>query len=151
MCAIVDANVANEVFGPNQSPAGEKFHDWVNKAAGRLVVGGKLLEELEQGSPTFRELASILVEAGRMRTINSDQVNTKAKKIKNQCVSNDPHIIALAQLSGARLLYTNDGKLQQDFKDKRLIPEGSIYTTVQNNNFTSTHKSLLRRQDLCRK
>ncbi len=157
MCAIVDANVANEVFGPNQSPAGEKFYDWINKAKGRLVVGGKLLKELKKCSPTFRKELVItlgtLLEAGRMRIVNADQVNTKAKELKSKCDSDDPHIIALAQISGARLLYTNDEGLQRDFKDKRLInqPEGRIYTTVQNNNFTSTHKSLLRQRNLCQR
>ena len=60
MCAIVDANVANEVFGPNQSEAGKKFYDWINAATGRLVVGGKLLAELEEGSPKFRIDAMLL-------------------------------------------------------------------------------------------
>ena len=106
MCAIVDANVAHEVFGPRQSPAGEKFYDWINAATGRLVVGGKLLEELKEGSPTFREWASALGEAGKMRTMNEDQVNAKAERIKDKCVSDDSHIIALAQISGARLLFT---------------------------------------------
>ena len=158
MCAIVDANVANEVFGPSQSPAGEKFYAWINAAAGRLVVGGKLLEELEEGSPKFREWASTLGDAGRMRTVNADQVNAKAEEMKNKCVSDDSHIIALAQISGARLLYTNESsekkkRLCEDFKNRNLInqPRGKIYTSRKNKRFTSTHKRLLGRQDLCQK
>lgn len=157
MCAIVDANVANEVFGPCQSEAGKKFYDWINKEPGRLVVGGKLLEELQEGSPKFREWASTLVEAGKMRTMNEDQVNAQAEAIKDKCVSDDSHIIALAQISGARLLFTNESSekkqsLSEDFKNKSLIkPEGKIYTTRKNQRFTSTHKRLLGRQDLCQK
>ncbi len=45
MCGIVDAQVAHEVFGPELSPAGREFYEWVDKAHGRLVVGGKLLED----------------------------------------------------------------------------------------------------------
>ncbi len=60
MCAIVDANVANEVFGPCKSEAGKKFYDWINAATGRLVVGGKLLAELKEGSPKFRIDAMLL-------------------------------------------------------------------------------------------
>ena len=158
MCAIVDANVANEVFGPNQSEAGKKFYEWINAATGRLVVGGKLLAELKKGSPTFVEWASALGEAGRMRTMNKDQVNAKAEAIKSKCVSDDSHIIALAQISGARLLFTNESsekkkRLGEDFKNKSLIdhPRGKIYTTRTNQRFTSTHKSLLRQRDLCQK
>ena len=122
-----------------------------------MVVGGKLLEELKEGSPTFREWASTLGEAGRMRTVNADQVNAEAKKLKNKCVSDDSHIIALAQISGARLLYTNEStekkmSLCEDFRNRDLIqPQGKIYTTRKAKRFTSTHKRLLGQRDLCQK
>ena len=50
VCAIVDANVAHEVFGPNPAPAGDGFFQWVMRGRGRLVAGGKALEELERSS-----------------------------------------------------------------------------------------------------
>lgn len=156
MCAIVDANVANEVFGPKQSPAGEAFYGWINAAAGRLVLGGKLLRELQRGSPEFRVWASTLGEAGRLRIVNADQVNARAREIKTECVSDDSHIIALAQVSGARLLYTNESserkkRLCEDFRNRQLVsnPPGKIYTTRKTKRFTDTHKRLLRRRDLC--
>lgn len=40
--------------------------------------------------------------------------------------SNDPHILALARAAGVRLLYTKDGKLRSDFKDRKFIG-GAIY------------------------
>lgn len=46
MCAIVDASVMGEVFGPKPAPAGKVFFEWLNSGNGRLVVGGKLLLEL---------------------------------------------------------------------------------------------------------
>ena len=70
--------------------------------------------------------------------------------------SNDAHVIALAQLSGARLLYTNDGDLQKDFRNKNLVdnPEGKVYSTEAEKNpnkeFRPAHKRLLGRNDLCR-
>ena len=39
MCAIVDANVAHEVFSAQRTPAGSKFLEWVEKGKGRIVVG----------------------------------------------------------------------------------------------------------------
>ena len=35
MCAIIDANVVHEVFGPDQSPAGRKFRNWVDQGSMR--------------------------------------------------------------------------------------------------------------------
>ena len=46
MCAIVDNDVVGEVFGDTGSPAGRGFFNWLNSPHGRLVVGGKLLQEI---------------------------------------------------------------------------------------------------------
>ena len=153
MCAIVDANIASEVFGANTCPASEKFLEWVNKGRGRIVVGGKLLEELEVLSG-FREWSQNARLAGIIRTANSDMVNSITEQIKDTgiCKSDDPHVIALAQVTGARLLYSNDKPLQQDFKSKNLVdvPRGKVYSTIEHKAFTLGHKKLLGRKDLCR-
>ena len=157
MCAIVDTNVANEVFGPGPRPAGEKFLDWINKGSGRLVVGGELLEEFETRSPGFREWAAIAVNSAKMRIENKGRVDARTEQLceDQRLKSDDPHVIALAQLSGARLLYTNDGDLQNDFRNKNLVnnPSGKVYSTEAENNpnkeFRATHKKLLGRNDLC--
>ena len=47
MCAIVDVNVFHELFSLKHSEAGVKFFQWINCESGRLVVGGKLLDELK--------------------------------------------------------------------------------------------------------
>ncbi len=154
MCAIIDANVSHEVFGSNRPEAGVKFFEWLNTGKGLLVVGGKLLVELENSSPGFREWAKQAQSAGRMRSANEDDVKTKTEAIWSEgvCRSDDPHILALAQVSGARLLYSNDGALQEDFGTKSLLdnPRGKVYTTTENRDFRETHKKLLSRKDLCR-
>ena len=38
MCAIVDANVRDEVFGNAASPAGKFFLDWLTSGKGKLVL-----------------------------------------------------------------------------------------------------------------
>ena len=152
MCAIVDANIASEVFGANTCPASEKFLEWVNKGRGRLVVGGKLLEELEKLSG-FREWSQNARLAGIVRTANEDTVNARAEQIRDAgtCQSDDPHVIALAQISGARLLYSNDKALHQDFKRKILVdsPRGKVYSTVEDKSFKQVHQKLLGMKGLC--
>ena len=152
MCAIVDANVAAEVFGSNQPEAGKQFFKWINKGKGRLVVGGNLTKELES-SRGFREWGQQALLAGRMRIEEKGKVDARTKELraKTACRSNDQHVIALAQVSGARLLYSNDLKLHQDFKDGDLInhPRGRVYSTLQDRDFTDSHRGLLGRSDLC--
>ena len=155
MCAILDASVVSEVFGADQPPAGKGFFDWINEGGGRLVVGGRLRGELQRGSDGYREWFDRAVQYGRIRIKNDCEVNARAVDLQAEVSlrSNDPHIIALAQLSGARLLYSNDSDLQRDFKDKSLIdnPRGRVYSTLKNKEFTRSRERQLVSQDkLCR-
>ena len=151
MCAIVDANVAGKVFASKRGEAGKKFFEWINSGRGRLVVGGQLLDELNK--TPFRDWARQAVFAGLIRRLSEDKIKESEEILldQGQCNSNDAHVIALAQLSGARLLYTDDGNLHKDFKNKALIndPPGRVYSTKTSENFTGSHKRLLNRQDLC--
>lgn len=155
MCAIVDANVANEVFGPNPTPAGAEFFNWIERGSVQLVLGGEQLRELERGSPGFREWARDSILAGRLRQLDEDEVNVRSNHIghSKKLRSNDPHVLAVAQLSGARLLFTNDDDLQRDFKTKEHIdnPRGRIYHTRRSKEVTATHKRLLRDGTLCQR
>ena len=117
------------------------------------MVGGKLLEELGKLSG-FREWSQNARLAGIVRTANEDTVNARAEQVRDtgNCQSDDPHVIALAQISGARLLYSNDKTLHQDFKRKTLVdgPRGKVYSTVENKSFKQAHQKLLGMKDLCR-
>ena len=153
MCVIVDASVGDEVFGSSRSSAGEQFFKWLSDGKGILVIGGKLRKEFYDKSHTFSIWAQQAQNAGIIRNVNDAKVDDKTRQIvaDGNCKSNDSHVIALAQLGGARLLYSNDGDLQQDFKNKTLIdkPRGKVYSTKEDKDFTSVHERLLRRRDLC--
>ena len=154
MCAIIDANVVSEIFGSNLPPAGEQFFDWLNQGSGRLVVGGKLFEELKKSSAEFRRWGQEAQLAGKMRIVNESEVDARTEQIQSEDAirSDDPHVIALAQVSRARLLYSNDGNLQQDFKNKSLIddPRGKVYSTSGGGSFQPRHDRLLKNKNLCR-
>ena len=152
MCAILDANVVYEVFGSNRTGAGVAFFNWINTGTGNLVASGKVLKELNFNS-NFRTWWQQATLAGKIRIVNEDNVNRKSEALQNEvsCRSDDLHVIALAQVSGARLLYSKDNNLQQDFKNKTLIdgPRGKVYSTLRDQSFTNSHRRLLRRNDLC--
>lgn len=151
MCAIIDANARHEVFGDNQSPAGKFFLNWLlDKGGARLAVGGKLWEELNSYGK-FQPLFADLLRRSKVVKCDDDSVNAEAALIDDICQSNDSHILALARVSGARLLYSNDLDLHEDFKNPRIIdePRGRIYTTVKYNGIRKAHRTLLNRKDLC--
>ena len=148
MCAILDANAVHQVFGHDRPPAGIYFFDWIESKKGKLAVGGELREELYKTGCDEWLRGAIL--AGDVKYIDDKVVDRKAETLKDDglCLSNDHHVIALAQLSGARLLYSNDTKLRNDFKNRELISEGKIYSTLRSGKLTSAHKTLLR-QSAC--
>ena len=152
MCAIVDANAAYEVFGNNRTPAGAHFYDWLMRGnGGTLVAGGRLLRELNDNS-NFRAVFADRLRAGRAKRVSDNEIAAALDELPNELVeSNDHHVLALANVSGARLLFTNDNALQDDFRNRRIVggTRGRIYTTGRNSNVTDTHRQLLQRRDLC--
>ena len=135
MCAILDANSAHDVFGlSRRSTAGKDFYAHLQQGGMELVVGGKLLQELSRTSGEFREW---LKEAdrgghrGRICNVSPEKVNARQAVLERggKLRSDDSHVIALAQVSGARLLYTKDGDLRKDFRNGAILskPRGMLY------------------------
>jgi len=154
MCAIIDANVRDQVFGERRPPAGEFLFNWLNskKEGAKLVVGGKLLRELSNNK-AFKAWYQTAQQFGRAQRYPDEEVESTTKELQEQqiCTSDDEHVLALAQVSGARLLFTNDRALQEDFGNRQILGgvRGRVYTTVKNEHVTSTHRSLLKRTNLC--
>ena len=152
MCTIIDANVVHQVFGHDRPEAGVEFFKWIAFGKGKLVVRGKLRKELS-GSAEFRLWWQQAQLAGRAKSFDDAEIEKQTRKVERSggYRSDDPHVLALAQISGVRLLFTNDRDLQQDFGNSKLIgpPGGKIYTTRKTRTFGKAHKSLLRRGDPC--
>ncbi|MCY4461723.1 MAG: PIN domain-containing protein [Albidovulum sp.] len=152
MRAIVDANVVSIVFGagknkPNNRPdAAREFLKHISSDGPVLVIGGRLKEELFK-LERFRIWYDEASKSGRVRNVSDADVAKEEAKLDSSagCQSNDRHVLALARISGARLLYTNDQKLMNDFKNTNLVPtpKGKVYRTPRNGKFTEGHKMLL--------
>ena len=153
MCAIVDANVARDVFQPGGTEAGKKFFEWLNGKEGSLVVGGRARIELFQLG-AVQKWAQQAQLSGKVKIEDEVRVDQRTAELEDEgnMSSDDPHVIALAQISGARLLYSNDRDLQEDFKCKELIdnPRGKVYSTLVSPLFSIGHKRLLANKRLCR-
>lgn len=134
MCVIIDANVAHE-FGSIPPHRGARpVMEWIANKNGRIAIGGKLSEELFK--TRIKRWMLELIRNGSAVQYPNDKINSEAGGLDRagSCTSDDSHIIALARRSGSRLLYTKDAKIQQDFKNKRLLdrPRGKIYSSRRN-------------------
>lgn len=135
MCIIVDANLASLVFAPQPNGDFAPVMHWLldPRKDGCLVYGGHLAKELEELGNARRILRSLL-EAGRAFRKQDDLVEAETQKLlkSDLCASDDPHVIAMARVSGARTLCSHDHALHRDFTDPRLIskPRGHVYQTA---------------------
>jgi predicted nucleic acid-binding protein len=147
VCLIVDANLASTVFASPPHPDFAPVLDWLDKQDGRIVFGGRLAKELEKLEKARRYLRTLL-QAGRAWRLLGESIDQEEAVVEGTglCRSNDPHVIALARISGARTLCTNDRNLERDFKNLQLVsnPKGSIYKR-------RTHARLLRHTRSCRR
>lgn len=151
MCTILDANVKHEVFGEGERPgAGREYFEWINgkreSKSLKLIVGGKLTQELV----VDRRVSDWLSEGfrrGRVVQISDEDLLEAKGRIENVVLkSNDSHVIELAISSGARLLYSNDKNLQNDFTSGEIInePRGKVYSTLISRNVDNSKRRLLK-------
>ena len=163
MCAIIDNDVIHQLFGDDPTEPALYFLRWLSRRNGGIIVaGGRLHRELAQ-NPKYLQFFTDRFGAGRARTVDNPLVDAEEETVRAlRPRSNDTHVLALARLSGARLLFTNDEDLKRDFANPDIIPgtPGQIYTTNRGRRVrsyapqeitrvTRTHRSLLRRTDLC--
>ena len=108
---------------------------------GKLIVGGKLLDELE-GSGGFRSWYTEARRSGVAKVIEEPELNPQIRYLERtgRCTSNDTHVIALAMLGGGRILCANDRALRNDFRN---IVHGDIYDADAPGDVTRTHRRLL--------
>ena len=163
MCAIIDNDVVHQLFGANPTPPARYFLQWLSRRNGGIIVaGGRLYGELAR-NPKFLQFFTDRFRAGRARRIETPLVDAAEADLQAMPTrSNDTHVLALARVSGARLLFTNDDALKRDFVNRDIIPgtPGRIYTTNRGRRVrgygeqevtrvTRTHQDLLNRADLC--
>ena len=137
MCIIVDANRLGKVLAEPADEDAAPIREWLNRKGGSILysTGGAFAGELGHEAKIKLKDYS---RAGKAKLFPASKFEHDLRDLQAQggFRSNDPHILALARASRARLLYTGDRNLIADFKDKRFIdnPRGKIYSGVANAN-----------------
>lgn len=135
MCMIIDSNRLGVFLSDQMAEDVKPIHGWLNKGWGNLVysTGGAFADEV--GGRSRAKLARY-AQAGRATVIPASAFKDDESQLSDNSAvrSDDPHVLALARYSGARVLYTGDKALIDDFKNKQLIdkPRGKIYTGARN-------------------
>lgn len=154
MCIIIDANVAHYfTLSPHEDALPVK--EWLTRlnSSAKVVIGGKLSKELGRAGGDISRFLDLLKSVGRLIIVSDadaekeTEVVTLQLKMDGLNTMDDPHIIALARLSGSRLLFSRDhsSRLHEVFKSRvYLEPPGKIYQTRE-------HVHLLRKSPKCKR
>jgi len=137
MCVIIDTNLVSCILSGACPDAYALIKRGLVEGRPyrvRIVFGGRLRREYSKSRKLLLSILE-LERAGRARLIPDNACDAREAQLKRRgaCCSDDEHVIALAQLSGARVLCSDDLALHIDFKDSRLLadPRGSIYRSAQ--------------------
>jgi hypothetical protein len=156
MCIIIDANVAHKFTEPPHADFAPVV-SWLlsskkKQRLPRLAIGGKLRKELRQAGKAIRGFLLSLNRAGRLYDVDDDRVDAETRAVVELleeaeiAKADDPHILALARVSGSRLLASEDSRsgLHALFKDRRFLkPPGKVYQNA-------SHERLLRKAPECK-
>ncbi|NQT39223.1 MAG: hypothetical protein HQ581_17120 [Planctomycetes bacterium] len=154
MALIIDANKVADYLNDTDDPPNRVIHDWVNNRGGKLVFGGRQLQEWYKINKA-RRYVRVLLQAGRAFRYATEEVDNKEAEVESTglCRSDDPHVIALACISGVRVLYSEDKALCDDFRDTELVPQprGKIYRRPKGkSDKTAQYRRLLLQSPPCR-
>jgi hypothetical protein len=147
LCVIVDANLASSVFSKAPTADFLPVISWLTdpNKNGVICAGGQLSSELSKVGGA-RRLLRALEQAGRARIYPDDLLSKEEQLVRNAdvCKSNDIHVIALARVSGARVLCSSDKLLHTDFKNLLMVPapRGVVYQNA-------SHVRLLKHNPRC--
>lgn len=144
MCLIIDANCAALTLTANPSVAFEPVINSIMSNKTVMVRGGTTLANEYLKINSVWKFILALDKAGKSITVSTASVDKIEKQLiaDGKLCSNDAHIIALAQVSGARVLCSHDQNLHTDFCDKKLLdnPRGNVY---QSNKHTKLLKKCI--------
>ena len=132
---IVDANRVGRFLADPPDEDVAPLRNWIESGKGQMVysTGGQFAEEI---GGKARQRFGEYYRAGIARRISHDDFAEIEQDLRNdrRLRSDDPHVLALARYSGARLLFSGDPDLIKDFKSPHIInkPRGKVYSGAGN-------------------
>lgn len=134
MCIIIDANKLGSFLADPPDEDSAPVRKWLDKGGILVYSTGSIFAEEVRGRA--KRTLTDYVRAGQAKVIPKGQFmdDESSLSARRDLRSNDPHVLALARASGARLLYTGDNDLIADFKNKQFIdkPRGKVYSGSAN-------------------
>lgn len=125
-CLIVNTNMLHWLTETSEDNSTIVI-GFLKNQRGKLYIGGKLKHEFP---PRLRSWLAEGIRAGWIVNVSDREVDQETACLldRPELESDDHHVVALARVSGARVLVSCDGDLRDDFRDRNLIsqPPGKL-------------------------
>lgn len=125
MCAILDANTFHKFKDPSNEDMIPVWK-WLENRNGKIVYTNTKKFEDEWYRGGMDDIRDQLIRSGQLKLVSQD-IKVKVNELIDIIKSDDPHIIALADIAGVKVLISDDRNLIQDFKEH--VSQGKVYKT----------------------
>lgn len=123
MCIVIDANTLSAVFDPTNEKhqAFRPVFEWILRGRGKVVYGGttyarEAFERVRRFNKLFQELRRL----GKAVVLPSAEVDAEERRVRAIEPSvdfDDPHIVAIVEVSGCTLLCSDDRRADKYIKE----------------------------------
>jgi len=141
MCIIIDANTFSSVFSEKASDHSEfkPVKDWIIRGKGKLVYGGtKYGDELKAARGYLRLFVEFdkIGKTVKVCAASVDQVQQRLEQLVNDDGFDDAHLVAIAIVSGCKLICSKDRSSYPFLKRHDIYPSHihrpRIYSGIRN-------------------
>lgn len=118
MCVVIDVNIFSKVFRGEEGY--RILHDWLTKGNGKMIIGGtKYSLELKR-MPKYAKVLLDLERNGSVIRVEKSEVDRMQEILEERITSDcdDPHIIALMDVSGCLVFCTEDKRSEKYITNK---------------------------------
>ena len=130
MCCIVDNSVVGELVS-RRTPRSKLFLKLQLARKIRIATCGELKKEYGKHQAAIDFFVRVR-RNNLLDDIDDEQIDAEKDLVVKaaQPKSNDLHVLALARVSGARVIATDDRALQEDIGNKKLLdaPRGKVFS-----------------------
>lgn len=131
MHIIIDANCCANALKPSPEADFIPVMKAILGGKRKLAVGGSKQKKEYMRSSRAWKYIRLLDQAGKAFLVSDSSVDSEQGVVESMTglESDDPHIIALARVSGARVLVSLDQALHADFCNAHFVadPRGRVY------------------------
>lgn len=124
MCIVIDINCLSKVFNTDDIDHEEfiPVKEWIISGKGKIVYGGAKFKQELRKTTEYRRLLTIFKRFQKIVEIDDNKVDRRFSEIVELVDKNcdDPHLIAIFDISGCKLLCSHDDRSFPYIKDKQL-------------------------------